>query len=118
MRHRVAHRKLSRPADHRMALLKNLVQALITHEKIRTTEQKAKEARSLAEKVITLTKHPNGLFARRQARRILEDESLVKRLFDEIGPRYTQRPGGYTRIVRLGYRRGDAARIVQLELVE
>jgi len=95
--------------------LNGLVRALLIHEKIETTETRAKDARSIAEKVITMAKE-NTLHARRQARKVLNDEDLVKRLFDHIVPRFADRPGGYTRITRVGFRRGDAAPMVKLEL--
>jgi len=115
MRHRVAGRKLDLPTDQRLALLKNLVRALIRHQAIETTEARAKEVRGIAEKVITTAKE-NSLHARREARKILNDEDLVKRLFDDIAPKFRERPGGYTRITRIGFRRGDAAPMVKLEL--
>ena len=116
MRHKVAGRKLSRATDHRMALYRNLVTDLLRHEKIVTTEAKAKEARSLAEKVITLGKQGN-LQARRQALSFVYDKGVVDKLFTELGPRYAQRTGGYTRVVKLGPRMGDGAPMAQLELV-
>lgn len=116
MRHKVAGRKLSRATDHRMALCRNLVTDLLRHEKIVTTEAKAKEARPLAEKIITLGKQGN-LHARRQALSFVYDKQVVDKLFSEIGPRYAQRPGGYTRVVKLGPRLGDGAPMAQLELV-
>ena len=115
MRHRVAGRKFGLPSDQRMALLKNLVRELIRHEGITTTEPRAKEVRGMAEKVITTAK-TDTVSARRQARRILNDEDLVKRLFDEVAPKFRERPGGYTRITKIGLRRGDAAQMVKLEL--
>lgn len=115
MRHRVAGRKLDLPTDQRLALLKNLVRELIRHESIETTEPRAKEVRGMAEKVITTAK-TDSLHARRQARRILNDEDLVKRLFDEVAPKFREKPGGYTRITKIGFRRGDAASMVKLEL--
>jgi len=117
MRHRVAGRKLDLPTDQRLALLKGLVRALLLHEKIETTETRAKEVRSMAEKVITIAK-ANDLHARRMARKTLNDEDLVKRLFDVIAPKFAERPGGYTRMTKVGFRRGDAAPMVKLELVE
>ena len=116
MRHKVAGRKLSRATDHRMALYRNLVTDLLRYEKIVTTEAKAKEARSLAEKVITLGKQKN-LHARRQALAFVYDKDVVDKLFTELGPRYAERPGGYTRVVKLGPRLGDGAPMAQLELV-
>jgi len=116
MRHKVAGRKLSRSTDHRMALYRNLVTDLLRYEKIVTTEAKAKEARSLAEKVITLGKQKN-LHARRQALAFVYEKDVVDKLFTELGPRYAERPGGYTRVVKLGPRLGDGAPMAQLELV-
>ena len=116
MRHKVAGRKLSRATDHRMALYRNLVTDLLRYEKIVTTEAKAKEARSLAEKVITLGKQKN-LHARRQALAFVYEKDVVDKLFTELGPRYAERPGGYTRVVKLGPRLGDGAPMAQLELV-
>lgn len=115
MRHRVAGRKFGLPSDQRRALLKGLVRALIERGEIRTTETRAKDVRSIAEKVITVAK-TNDLHSRRQARRVLNDEDLVKVLFDTIAPKFTDKPGGYTRITRIGFRRGDAAPMVKLEL--
>ena len=117
MRHRKAGRKLDRPTDQRMALLRCLVCGLLWHGHIETTETRAKSARALAEKIITLTKQ-DTVHARRQAREFLLDRHLVKRLFDEIGPKYRERPGGYSRIIRRGFRRGDAAPLARLELVD
>jgi len=116
MRHKVAGRKLSRATDHRMALYRNLVTDLLRYEKIVTTEAKAKEARSLAEKMITLGKQKN-LNARRQALAFVYDKDVVDKLFTELGPRYAERPGGYTRVVKLGPRLGDGALMAHLELV-
>lgn len=116
MRHKVAGRKLSRATDHRMALYRNLVTDLLRYEKIVTTEAKAKEARSLAEKMITLGKQKN-LHARRQALAFVYEKDVVDKLFSELGPRYADRPGGYTRVVKLGPRLGDGAPMAQLELV-
>jgi large subunit ribosomal protein L17 len=117
MRHRVAGRKLSRDTGHRLALYRNLVTDLLRYEKIVTTEAKAKEARCLAEKMITLGKE-GSLPARRQALSFIYDKKVVAKVFDELAPRYAQRAGGYTRLVQLGPRIGDGASIVQLELVE
>ncbi|GBC93334.1 50S ribosomal protein L17 [bacterium HR15] len=117
MNHGAGYRKLGRASDHRRAMLRNLVRSLLIHERIVTTVPRAKEARRLAEKMITLAKQ-DSLHARRQARRFLNDESLVKHLFDNLGPRYRDRNGGYTRIVRIGVRRGDSAETAVLELVE
>jgi len=117
MRHRVAHRKLGLPSDHRMAMLKNLVGDLLSEEEITTTVTRAKEVAPLAEKMITLTK-TDTIHSRRMARKFLNDETLVNHLFTEIGPRYRDRPGGFTRIIRIGVRRGDAAPIAKIMLVE
>jgi len=116
MRHKVAGRKLSRSTDHRMALYRNLVTDLLRYEKIVTTEAKAKETRPLAEKVITLGKQGN-LHARRQALAFVLDKQVVDKVFTELGPRYAQRAGGYTRVTKLGPRLGDGAPMAQLELV-
>lgn len=117
MAHRIAGRRLSRTTSHRLAMFRNQVTDLLRHEKIVTTEAKAKELRSIAEKVITLGRR-GTLHARRQALRIVSDKDVVKKIFDELGPRYASRPGGYTRIIKLGPRQGDGARMAQLELVE
>ena len=117
MRHRVAGRKLSRPTDHRMLMYRNLVTDLLRYEKIVTTEAKAKEVRGLAERMITLGKN-GSLHARRQVLAFVTDKGVVAKLFDELAPRYAERPGGYTRITKLGPRLGDAAPMAQLELVE
>lgn len=131
MRHRVAGRQLSRTSEHRLALRRNLVASLFEHETISTTPEKAKEVRSFAEKLITLAKKGN-LAARRRAIALLnnrdivaqEDGEIVKKgtvigkLFSEIGPRYLDRPGGYTRIIKLQNRRlGDGSSLVLLQLV-
>lgn len=99
-----------------MALLKGLLRALIKHGQIETTETRAKDVRSIAEKVIT-TARTNDLHSRRLARRWLNDEDLVKLLFDTVAPRFANRHGGYTRITRIGYRRGDAAPMAKLEII-
>jgi len=118
MRHRVAHRKLGRVTPHRRALLRNMATALFERERIRTTLPKAKELRPFAEKLITLAKREDGrLHARRLAARQLQDPAVVKKLFDTIGARFATRPGGYTRILRLGPRHGDGAEMAYLELV-
>jgi len=116
MRHRVAGRKLSRATDHRMALLRNLVTDLLRYDKIVTTEAKARETRPLAEKVITLGKE-GSLHARRQALAFVWDKKVVDKVFTELGPKYAERLGGYTRLVKLGPRVGDGAPMAQLELV-
>jgi len=116
MRHKVAGRRLSRSSGHRRALFRNLVTALLNHERITTTEAKAKEVRSLAERMITLGK-AGGLHPRRQALSFVIDEKVVDKLFAELAPRYSERHGGYTRITKLGPRLGDGAPMVQLELI-
>lgn len=115
MRHRVAGRKFGLPSDQRRALLKGLLRALIERGVIETTETRAKEVRSIAEKVISGARQ-DGLHARRLARRWLNDEDMVKTLFDEVAPKFADKPGGYTRITKIGFRRGDAAPMVKLEL--
>jgi large subunit ribosomal protein L17 len=117
MRHRVAGRRLKRSMGMRRALFRNLVSELIRHERIRTTEAKARAIRSDAERTITLAKR-GDLNARRRVLRTVTDPALVTKLFDEIAPRYAGREGGYTRILKLGPRRGDAADMVLLELVQ
>jgi large subunit ribosomal protein L17 len=134
MRHRVAGLTLSRPSAHRQALFSNLVAALFTNERIRTTDAKAKETRRLAERTITwarrvgdvLTKKPDRrspeesaryVHAVRMARRVVRDRGAVLKLFDELAPRYLARRGGYTRIMKLGQRPGDAAPMSLLELI-
>ncbi len=117
MRHNVSGRKLNRTPAHRKALYRNLVTALFKHERIETTVPKAKEARSLAEKLITFAKR-GDLHARRQAARRINEPEVLQKLFADIGPRYADRPGGYTRILRLGPRRGDNAELALLELVD
>ncbi len=118
MRHRVAHRKLGRTTPHRKALLRNLTTALFEKERIRTTLPKAKEVRSFAEKLITLARREDDrLHARRLAARDIQSPAVVKKLFDTLGARFATRPGGYTRILRLGPRHGDGAEMAYLELV-
>jgi large subunit ribosomal protein L17 len=117
MRHRISRRQLGRTASHRKALMHNQVMDLLRHDRIVTTEAKAKELRPIAERVITLGKRGDSV-ARRRARAILSDNNVVRRLFDELAPRFTDRPGGYTRITKLGPRLGDGARMAQIELVE
>jgi large subunit ribosomal protein L17 len=118
MRHRVGHRKLGRTTPHRIALLRNLATALFEQERIRTTLMKAKELRPYAERLITLAKRDGDrLHARRLVLRDIQDPGIVKKLFDNLGARYATRPGGYTRILRLGPRRGDGAEMAILELL-
>lgn len=116
MRHRNAGRKLGRDASHRKAMFVNMTRSLLVHERIRTTEPKAKELRGIVEKLITLTRK-NDLHGRRLAYKWLGNHGLVKMLFEEIGPRFTDVPGGYTRVVKLGQARaGDAAPMAIIEL--
>jgi large subunit ribosomal protein L17 len=118
MRHRVAHRKLGRITPHRIALLRNLATALFERERIRTTLIKAKELRPYAEKLITLAKRDEDrLSARRQVARDIKDPLVLRKLFDKLGSRFSQRPGGYTRILKLGPRKGDGAEMAILELL-
>jgi large subunit ribosomal protein L17 len=118
MRHRVAYRKLGRVTPHRTALLRNMATALFERERIRTTLMKAKELRPYAEKLITLAKRDDDRrHARRLAARDIHDHEVLKKLFDTLGARYATRPGGYTRILRLGPRRGDGAEMAILELL-
>jgi large subunit ribosomal protein L17 len=117
MRHLKQGRKLGRTTAHRKALLRNLATALIEHERIITTEPKAKELRRVADKLVTLGKRGN-LHARRQALQVVHSDAIVRKLFDEIAPRFAERQGGYTRILRLGYRPGDAAAMAVIELVD
>jgi len=117
VRHRVAGRKLDRPTGHRLALYRNLVAALLDHEKIITSEAKAKEIRSLADRVITLGKD-GSLASRRRALAFITDKKVIDKLFNDVAPRYVNRSGGYTRLVKLGPRHGDNAAMAQIELVE
>lgn len=117
MRHRKAGRKLNRHKDHRKALFRNLAVALFEHEAIRTTLPKAKELRRFAEPLITLAKEDTTA-NRRLAFARLPNKKIVKKLFDELGPRYRERPGGYIRILKCGFRRGDAAPMAYVELVD
>jgi len=116
MRHLKSGRQLSRNSSHRWAMMRNLITALLREEKIRTTDPKAKELRRWVERVITLGK-AGSLHARRQALSIVQDKAVVRKLFDTIGPRFKDRPGGYTRIIKIGIRRGDAAQMSVIELV-
>lgn len=117
MEHKVGGRKLQRTTSHRLAMLRNMVTSLLRHERITTTVPKAKEARRMAEHVITLGKK-GGLHNVRMANRIVADREVLKKVFGELKDRYVSRPGGYTRILRGGFRRGDAADIAILELVD
>ena len=116
MRHRKKGRNLSRSPSHRTALLRNLATSLFEHERIRATEAKAKELRPYAERLITMAKR-GDLHARRLVGRRIADRAVLGKLFDDIGPRYAERPGGYTRILKLGHRKGDAADMALIELV-
>ena len=121
MRHRVYGKRLGRSTGHRRAMRRNLISDLFEHERIRTTRAKAASVRGASEKLITLAKHADEddqVHARRMAAKTLGDPAMVMKLFDEIAPRYTERPGGYTRILKLGPRKGDGAEMVILELVE
>jgi large subunit ribosomal protein L17 len=115
MRHRVAGRKLSRHTQHRELMFRNMVVSLLTHERIKTTLPKAKELRSWADKIVTLGKK-GDLAARRRAFDLLRDRDAVKKLFEEIAPRFKDRQGGYTRIYKTGWRPGDAAPLSLIEL--
>lgn len=123
MRHRVAGKKLGRSTGHRQALFRNLTTELLRHGKIRTTEAKAEAIRPSAEKLITIAKkglkdESYALHARRLVAARLNDPQVVKKVFEEIAPRYLEKPGGYTRVLKLGRRQGDGAEMVLLELVE
>src|SRR6476620_11514501 len=125
MRHRKAHRELVRVADHRIAMFRNQAHALIKYGHLETTVPRAKELRPFVERLITIAKRGNAggdangrmLSARRLVGRDLPDQDVIRTLFDTIAPRFAGRPGGYTRIIRLGYRRGDSAEVAQIELV-
>jgi large subunit ribosomal protein L17 len=125
MRHNVAHRKLGRVTEHRIALLRNQAMALIRHERIETTMPKAKELRPFVERLITIAKRGvasaeadgSSLHARRMVLAELPDKNVVGKLFETIAPRFAERPGGYTRILRVGFRRGDSAEVAQIELL-
>jgi len=117
MRHRHGLRKLNRTSEHRLAMLRNMTNSLFTHEAIRTTLPKAKELRRVAEPLITLGKNPT-LANRRLAFDRLRDRDVVTKLFNELGPRFKSRPGGYLRILKFGYRPGDAAPMALIEMVD
>ena len=125
MRHRVAHRKLGRTTEHRLALLRNQTQELLRHERIKTTVAKAKELRPFVERLITVAKRgiadgaegSRALHARRIVARDVADRVVARKLFETIAPRFAARPGGYTRLLRVGFRRGDATEVAQVELV-
>jgi len=117
MRHKLAGKQLGRPTDQRMALLRGLVSALFWHGKVDTTATRAKAARAMAEKLITLAREDTN-HHRREARKFLNDRYLVAHLFLKVAPQYRERSGGYARIIRTGMRRGDAAPTARLELVD
>ena len=117
MRHLKAGRKLNRTSAHRKALFRNLVTSLIEHEQVRTTDAKAKELRRIADRMITLGKR-GSLHARRQALAYIRSRSVVTKLFEEVAARFKERPGGYTRVVKLGHRHGDAAPMSVIELTD
>jgi large subunit ribosomal protein L17 len=125
MRHRVAHRKLGRVTEHRIAMLRNQASALLRHEHLTTTVPRAKELRPFVERLITIAKRGlvNGsvnareLNARRLVMQDLQDRDVVTKLFDSLAPRFAARAGGYTRLLRLGYRKGDSAEVAQVELI-
>ncbi|MCH2459983.1 MAG: 50S ribosomal protein L17 [Gemmatimonadetes bacterium] len=116
MRHRKKGRELSRTATHRKALLRNLVTSLFRHERVETTTAKAKELRPYAERLITLARR-GDVHSRRLAGRKIQDREVLGKLFEDIAPRYEERPGGYTRILKVGHRKGDAAEMSLIELV-
>jgi len=123
MRHRVAHRKLGRVTEHRLAMLRNLTTALLQHEHIETTVPRAKELRPFAERLITVAKRglakggPAALNARRLVAADIADRDVLKKLFDTLAPRFAERPGGYVRILKAGFRRGDSADMARVELL-
>jgi large subunit ribosomal protein L17 len=117
MKHRITHRKLGRTSSHRKAMFMNMANALIKHEQIVTTLPKAKELKPVMDKLITLGKK-GGLSNRREAFARLRDDAMVSKLFDVLAPRYADRPGGYTRVMKAGYRLGDAAPVAVIELVD
>jgi large subunit ribosomal protein L17 len=117
MRHRKSGRKLNRTSSHRKALMRNMVTSLLDHERIETTDAKAKQLRGIADRMITLGKR-GDLHARRQALSVIRSKAVTAKLFDELAERFRDRPGGYTRVVKIGNRVGDAAPISIIELVE
>jgi large subunit ribosomal protein L17 len=117
MRHRKSGRKLGRTSAHRKALFRNMVTSLLDHESIQTTDAKAKELRGIADKMITLGKR-GDLHARRQALSVIRDKEVTQKLFGELADRFRERPGGYTRVIKLGHRAGDAAPVSIIELVD
>jgi large subunit ribosomal protein L17 len=117
MRHNKSGKRLGRNSSHRKAMMRNMVTSLFAHEKITTTDIRAKELRKIADKMITLGKR-GDIHARRQAMQVIRDRKVVGKLFDLVAPRYKDRPGGYTRIIKLGQRTGDNASLSLIELVE
>ncbi len=117
MKHRIAGRRFDRTTEHRTAMFRNMVTSLLRHERIETTAPKAKDLRRFADKVITLGKRGTA-HARRLAHRTVRDVEVLNKLFDTLGPRFARRPGGYTRVVRVGRRAGDNAELAVIELVE
>jgi large subunit ribosomal protein L17 len=124
MRHRVAHRKLGRVTEHRIAMLRNQASTLIENERIQTTVARAKELRPFVERIISVAKRSlkagdanQNVTARRTVARDIPNREVVTKLFDTIAPRFADRPGGYTRLLRLGYRRGDSAEVAEVELI-
>lgn len=117
MRHRKGNKKLSRPTDQRLALLRGLVRSLLVNRRIETTETRAKEAKKLADKIITLAKN-GSLHARRQALQVIPDTEVIALAFNTLSDQTKSRPGGYTRLIKVGYRRGDAAPVSILEWVD
>lgn len=117
MQHRKKGRKLNRTASHRKATMRNMATNLFRHERIRTTKAKAKALRPYAERLISLAKR-GDLHARRRASRKIQDREILGKLFDELGPRYADRPGGYTRVLKLGARKSDSAEMALIELVD
>ncbi|MBW2231267.1 MAG: 50S ribosomal protein L17 [Deltaproteobacteria bacterium] len=117
MRHRKSGRKLGRSSAHRKALFRNMVTSLLQHERIQTTDAKAKELRGITDKMITLGKR-GDLHARRQALSVIRDKDVTAKVFSELADRYRDRPGGYTRVIKIGHRAGDAAPVSIIELVD
>ncbi len=117
MRHRKARYRLGMNSTQRQAMLRNMVTSLLEHESVKTTDARAKALRSLADKMITLAKR-GDLHARRQALQVIRSKRVAKRLFEEVGPRFSDRDGGYVRVVKVGYRPGDRAAVSIVELVE
>ncbi|NQY12177.1 MAG: 50S ribosomal protein L17 [Flavobacteriales bacterium] len=117
MRHRRGNKKLGKPTDQRLALLKSLLRSLVLYNRIVTTDTRAKEARRMAERLVTLGKE-GGLHSRRMALKVMPDKNIVKDIFSVLAPKYETRKGGYTRMIKCGFRKGDAAPMTMLEWVE